>query len=229
MSILGVALLVRLGFWQLDRLQERRLNNAQLIKQLSESPVSLNHFSVPADVSSLRDRTATAIGRFDFERQVILTQQNWQGAAGGHLITPFIVDNLEGAVLVDRGWIPARAYTELDLSQFDEPDLNEIGGVIRLTETLPNQRSDSDLSERREWFRVDVEAIGRQLPYQLLPFYLLQSPTKDNSELPYRVEAEIDLSDGPHLGYAIQWFIFAAMLAIGYARFVMLRGANQEG
>ena len=37
---------------------------------------------------------------------------------------------------------------------------------------------------------------------------------------------EIDLSDGPHLSYAIQWFAFATILLVGYAAYVRSRGAE---
>jgi surfeit locus 1 family protein len=74
---------------------------------------------------------------------------------------------------------------------------------------------------QQQWYRIDVEAIQQQMPYRLLPFFLLQTPPDEVQDvLPYRVAAEIDLSEGPHMGYAIQWFLFAAVLAVGYARLV---------
>jgi surfeit locus 1 family protein len=64
------------------------------------------------------------------------------------------------------------------------------------------------------------------MPYRLLPFYLVQTPPDGVQEdLPYRVSVDYDLSEGPHLGYAIQWFLFATVLAIGYMRFV----STQDG
>jgi surfeit locus 1 family protein len=77
---------------------------------------------------------------------------------------------------------------------------------------------------QREWYRVDVEAIAAQLPYEVLPIYVKQAPSSEGSESnevpPYRSELEPDLSEGPHLGYAIQWFIFAAILGVGYIGYV---------
>jgi len=57
------------------------------------------------------------------------------------------------------------------------------------------------------------------MPYPLAPFYVKAAPTGDNA-LPVEIAKEIDLSEGPHLGYAIQWFIFSLGLGAGYVLFV---------
>ena len=72
---------------------------------------------------------------------------------------------------------------------------------------------------QKEWYRVDVAAIEQQMPYELLPFYILQAP-EGNGELPFRSEPQIDLSESSHLGYAFQWFIFSLGLGIGYVLYV---------
>jgi surfeit locus 1 family protein len=75
---------------------------------------------------------------------------------------------------------------------------------------------------------VDIPAIQAQVPYELLPVYLLQVPPEGNAtQLPYRAEPEVDLSDGPHLGYAIQWFIFSLILGIIYVRYVNKKEPSQ--
>jgi len=85
----------------------------------------------------------------------------------------------------------------------------------------------------REWYRVDVEAIQAQVPYPLLPVYVLQTPPGEDEEgaalsLPYRVRPEVDLSEGRHLGYAVQFFFFALILGAGYARIVGKRTYEAE-
>ena len=57
--------------------------------------------------------------------------------------------------------------------------------------------------------------LRAQMPYELLPFYILQAPT-GNEAPPFRQKPEIDLSEGPHLSYAIQWFLFTLILGGGY-------------
>jgi surfeit locus 1 family protein len=69
------------------------------------------------------------------------------------------------------------------------------------------------------WFRVDIERIQQQIGYPLLPIFIDQSPNPEATSPPLR-EDDIDLSDGPHLGYALQWFSFAVILIVLYAIFI---------
>src|SRR5206468_2239768 len=65
--------------------------------------------------------------------------------------------------------------------------------------------------------KVDIARIARQLPYPLLPVYLLlqrQSPAQ-TGQLPQRATLA-PLSEGPHFSYMIQWFLFASIGIVGY-------------
>jgi surfeit locus 1 family protein len=62
--------------------------------------------------------------------------------------------------------------------------------------------------------------MQKQLPYPILPVYIQQSPDPAWTGLPYRSEPDLDLTEGPHLGYAIQWFTFATILFVGYPFFI---------
>ncbi len=112
-------------------------------------------------------------------------------------------------------------------AQFDEPGVITVTGFLHLPKTLPNPEAATSTSQavpatsQREWYDVYLTPIQAQMPYKLLPVYLEQlPPPAGNNNLPYRSEPEFDLSDGPHLGYAIQWYIFALILAGGYLYFV---------
>ena len=116
-------------------------------------------------------------------------------------------------------------------SLFDEPGHVTVTGFIQPSQTLP---ASADAAQRippepqPEWYRVDIEAIQAQVPYELLPVYVLHSPQDEgDAVLPYRVEPEFDLSEGSHLSYAIQWYIFALILGIIYIRYVTLKEASQ--
>ena len=102
-------------------------------------------------------------------------------------------------------------------------------GYIKMSQSLAGSEGagQSPDAPQAEWYRVDVEDIEAQLPYELLPIFLQEASSSDgNAKLPFRGELEPDLSDGPHLSYAIQWFIFAAILALGY---VLLVGKKVDG
>ena len=70
------------------------------------------------------------------------------------------------------------------------------------------------------WNFVNVARISQQVPYSMLPVYIQESPDPSWTGLPYRSEPSLDLSEGPHMGYAIQWFGFAALLGIGYPFYI---------
>lgn len=224
--IAGVAVLSRLGMWQLDRLSQRRAQNAETVEQLSAPPLLLTGDGLPAAPEELQDRPASVSGNFDFEHQIVLSQQSWNGAPGVHLVTPLLIDGSEKAILVDRGWIPAQDAESGNLAQFDEPDEETIRGAIQASQILSGDRRSAPDALTQQWYRIDIEAIQDQIPYELLPIYLLQAPEGEaQQELPYRSEPEIDLSEGPHLAYAIQWFLFALILIAGYMRYVSLHSA----
>lgn len=218
--VIGVMLiLARLGFWQLDRLQERRAENVQKAAVLASEVLDLNTAVLPPNLAALESRQATAVGEFDLDNQLTLKVQNWQSRAGVHLITPLLLDGGETAVLVDRGWIPDAENTPENIRKYDLPGMQTIAGYVALSQTLSGDRGSVPDVAQAEWYRVDIAAIAPQMPYALLPVYMLQAP-QGNINLPYREAPEIDLSEGNHMSYALQWFIFTLGLGIAYLAFV---------
>lgn len=225
--IIGMAVLFRLGIWQLDRLAQRRAANVVLLEQLTSEPLSLNDPELDVEaLDEMPDRAAVARGEFDYSEQLWLKLQNLQGQAGGHLLAPLRIAGRDDAVLVDRGWVPAENEDPTTWAQFDVAGLVTVEGYLQLAET--SRRADPPSEPQQEWYRVDVEAIERQMPYDLLPVYLLQAPVEGNGSLPYRQEPEFDLSEGPHLSYAIQWFLFTLILGGGYLFFVRRQSEKGE-
>lgn len=76
------------------------------------------------------------------------------------------------------------------------------------------------------WKTVNLERISRQVTVPMLAAYIQQSPNSMQTVPPFRAEPQLDLTEGPHLGYAIQWFTFAAILTIGYAVYVKRHTSN---
>jgi surfeit locus 1 family protein len=219
----GMAVLARLGIWQLDRLEQRRARNVELRQALEATPLDLAAYQMPASTDELKNRDVVVRGKFDYSQQVYLKLQSWNGRPGGHLVTPLVIEGGETAVLVDRGWIPDSDAAVENWSKYKESSIATINGYIGLTQTLdaPEAGGNQPAMPQLEWYRIDVEAIAAQMSYPLLPFYVVQRPLPNgNTEPPFRSEREIDLSEGPHLGYAIQWFIFALMLGGAYMVYV---------
>jgi len=221
----GMAFLARLGFWQLDRLEQRRTANAQLVAVLEGPPLRLPQDAVPEDEAFLLNRDVVVSGTYDFAHEGLHILQMWEGRSGVHLITPLVIEGGETAVLVDRGWIPD-AEAENAAAYAVPTGPVTVNGYVALSEIISRQTTSDGNSGRsdNEWYRVDVAAIGAQLPYDLYPFYIILSPTDELDQvLPHEQSREIDLSEGSHLGYALQWFIFSVMLGIIYITLVRRR------
>ena len=217
--MLLMALLARLGIWQLDRLEERRAANKELAALLASPPVEINSADFPQDAASWENRQVRASGVYDHGRQLLLKVQNWGGRAGVHLITPLVFEDGDTAVLVDRGWIPDAERSAEAQAAYDEPGPISIEGYLAVSQELSRTAAATPEGPQNEWYRVDVAAIQGQMPYTLLPFYIIQAPGTDE-ELPFRQAPDLDLSEGSHLSYAVQWFIFSIGLGIAYLAFV---------
>jgi len=214
----GAVVMIALGIWQLQRLGERRAANAQIRARLAQPPADLSQQS-----GGLPEYTPVlAKGSYDFTNEIVLRNRAHDQEPGVHVLTPLRLAGSDQAVLVDRGWIP---YTEADPAAraiYDRPTtVVTVTGLARLSQTstfflLPADPTASPAEPRLySWFWINLPQIQGQIPYPLLPFFLEAAPLADQSILPVSGYDDIDLSDGPHLSYAIQWFSFTAILIAG--------------
>src|SRR5262245_58174623 len=115
--LFGTALCIRLGIWQLDRLEGRRAFNIQMETMRSLPPLYLNQERIDS-ISEMEWRSAQVNGTFDFENQIAIRNQYYDNQYGYHLLTPLLFNGT--AVLVDRGWIPADGNaTSADWRKYD--------------------------------------------------------------------------------------------------------------
>ncbi len=218
--VVAMGVMIRLGVWQLDRLTQRRAFNANAASRLQAPP--LTDLPGLGDLAGLHYRAIVLRGRYDFTQQVALNNQEWQAQPGVHLITPLVLADSPQAVLVDRGWIPYAESAPASWEKFAEPGVVEVRGRILATQTSP--LTVAPVSGRQDtWFRVDVAGLQNQVSHPLLPVYVQALPDPTRQNLPYRRDVNLDLSEGPHLGYAITWFSFAAILGIGSGAYAVSR------
>ena len=222
--VAGVAVLfVALGFWQLDRHEQRTTRNDLTAARMEAPPVDLDQ-AVPTD-DDLAYRRVTITGHYLPDEEVLVTPRSWQGRAGHHALTP-LVDEQGEAVLVVRGWVPF----EVEEAPPPPPGEVRVEGIIfpdeppvRFAPAIP------DGGELTRVSRVDVGRLQRQVDAPLRPYYVQlteQSPA-GGSELPLLAEAP-ELDDGNHLPYAVQWFLFAAVGLIGYPALIRKTASERE-
>ncbi|MBE7534881.1 MAG: SURF1 family protein [Anaerolineales bacterium] len=227
--VAGTLVLIRLGVWQLDRLAERRADNAHYAEMLSLPPLNLNA-EIPSQLGEMEYRAATATGTYDFENQIAVRNQVHRDQYGYHLLTPLRFESPTGAgetaVFVDRGWIPLEGNaTPTAWRKYDAPESVEISGVIRLGQSKPAFGGIADAlpldgSKLEIWNNADLAMIADQMPYPVLKIYVQLDEAIQNETPPISSAPEFEATEGPHFGYALQWFVFAAILFFGYPFFL---------
>jgi surfeit locus 1 family protein len=219
----GTAVCIRLGIWQLDRLEQRRAFNAQFESARALPVLDLNQ-ELPQEIAEMEWRAVEVNGEYDFTNQVAVRNQYYGTEYGYHLLTPLRFDG--EAVLVDRGWIPAEGNAgPSDWRKYDEGDKTHVLGQIRRGQAKPAIGGVADVlpedgGRLDVWNNADVARIASQMPYPILPVYIQPEANAGDSKPPIPFQPEIELTEGPHFGYALQWFTFATILFVGYPFFL---------
>lgn len=226
---------VFLGFWQLDRLQERKDRNARVRARTSEPVVAAADLGVGPDsaaggASSLEFRRVTATGTYRPDQSVLVGSPTRDGAPGSWVLTPLqLTDGV--SVLVNRGWIPNSGGLDAVPSDLPTPSGQvTVEGLVRATETRgsfgPKDPPDGRLTRLA---RADVERFDAQVPEDLYPFFIqLQDQDPPVAETEPKPVPQPELDEGPHLSYAFQWFFFASVGLVGYPLILRRRAREVE-
>jgi surfeit locus 1 family protein len=214
--LVASVIMIRLGFWQIGRLEGKRAFVAQSLAQIEAEPLIITGDETDLDGRAIRHRPATAQGQYDFANEVALKNKSYMGRLGYHILTPMRIDGSERAVLVDRGWISSVDFDASEVGLAPEILENTAEGRIAPPDFRPKDAK-VPAEPRLEWYRVDIEGIQSQMPYELLPFFIALTPSESDQRSPIPNPPEIVLDEGPHLAYAIQWFVFAAVVPLVYA------------
>jgi len=213
------ALCVRLGFWQLDRLEQRRARNAAVLAARDQPPVALDSArfaAVAADPGAYDWRPAEAAGTYHHAGDLLLRGRSRDGRPGVHLVSPLVLADGR-VVMVDRGWVPAADAASADADAYRTSGPVRVSGLLRAMRADPDRglpaagRAGADSS----WRRIDLGAARERAPGEVLPLYLQRLPASADPPSPPLAEAAPGLSEGNHLSYAVQWFSFAAIAVVG--------------
>jgi cytochrome oxidase assembly protein ShyY1 len=220
--LLLCGLFVRLGVWQLHRLHERRDANAVTSGNLNAAPAPAGDvLAVGRDVPKVqRWRTIEATGHYDVAHELLVRNRTFDSMPGYEVLTPLVTAD-GTAVLVDRGWVPPAATTTTRPNVPEPPS----GEVTVVAYAMPSEHDRAGTIGGPAWQvpRIDVAKIAPLMPYPIYGGYaqlVSQRPPAGNSPA---VLSGPDLGEGPHLGYAVQWFSFAAIGVVGLVIFARLQ------
>jgi surfeit locus 1 family protein len=212
-GLAAAALFLRLGVWQVQRHAERRDRNEMLATRLAAPPIDLDTLIADTSVpDSLHFRRAFVHGVFDFERQLIVTARSRGGVPGVHVVTPLLREG--SAVLVERGWLFAPDGRTAELDSVREADSALVRGVLTQAPDLPEITSPDTLWPRRAR-SADPTDLQPAYPYPLFPLKLRRTELEQERAGGLRAVPVPELSGGPHLSYAVQWFAFAVIALVG--------------
>lgn len=226
-----VAASIGLGFWQLDRLGERRSFNERLLARGAEPVEPASILVAPGvDAERVTYRRATATGRYDVANEFLLLSRSHLGLSGHHVVTPLVLGDGR-AILVDRGWVPL-SMNEPPLVDAPPPQ-GEVSaeGILAPSQVRgrfgPRQ---TDGPAPTGVFRIDIPMLAERFPYDLLPVFFQLEEQEPPTAATYPIAVSIPpLDEGPHLSYAIQWFLFATAAIVTYVAVLRRRSPRGPG
>lgn len=227
---------VRLGIWQLHRLAERKALNHAVESRIYRPPLALK--GVPRDTAGLIYRRVSVSGPIDNGHDILVGGRSFEGAPGVNLLSPVRLPD-GGAILVDRGWLPSPDASTADISPYDTAGVVSFEGLVlplRDEHGAAKAGPPGPNGFRRLWYGYDA-AMLPQFPYRVASVYIRALPTDTAhvggipvgpQELPARLPPP-RLSNGPHLGYAFQWFSFATIAIAGWLLLASRSGSLRMG
>jgi surfeit locus 1 family protein len=212
--VAATAVCVRLGFWQLARLGEKKALNAAMRERLAAAPVPLR---AGDDAGAVRGRRVVANGAYDERRHILLYGRERSGVPGVHVVTPLVLPGDSVAVLVDRGWLAADDAETARPQDYPEHGTRDVVGVAdtlaRSGRAAP-RAIESDSLLLLSMRQPDLGSLAGRFPYALAPVWIHQLPGPGVPDQPAR-DLPRPLDESMHIGYAIQWFAIAAIILIG--------------
>jgi cytochrome oxidase assembly protein ShyY1 len=201
------------GVWQLQRLGERRDDNARIAAVRDLDPVEVDE---AADLAGLEDHTPVLIGgTYRSDREILVANRAVEGQAGFWRVTPLELPD-GSAVAVVRGFVPRRLPVGTTEAEVAAP----AGPVVvegRAFDSVPRGLvAVVDQGETPQVTRMDLDAVREASGVEVADRWVRLRAQDPAQEVPAPVPDE-DLNDGPHLSYAFQWFFFSTGTVVVYA------------
>ncbi|MEZ5296748.1 MAG: SURF1 family protein [Ilumatobacteraceae bacterium] len=212
--IAAIVLMINLGFWQLRRLDQRQAFNATVEARYDLPPEPLDEvLTAGTDPADVEWRQVTVSGTYVPDETIIVVNRSQNGSAGRNVAVPLVLDDGR-VVVVNRGFVP------FAVEEIPPVPAEEVAVVGRLRESevrRTGQLSDPADGVLVEVQRLDLPRLESQLPGEVVPMYvdLVESNPAEVDGYPQPI-APPTLSEGNHLSYAFQWFIFSVAVAVGW-------------
>ena len=233
-TVIFFILFLHLGFWQLDRAEQKRQIYSFFNERQSKEAININNTFIRRHDVILPDllwRKVIATGNFLEDRQILLDNQVNNGQAGYYVYTPFKVKSVDEIFLVNRGWVPVGGdRRKIPNLIFTEREV-AIYGVLKETPKTGLLLMDNQFEKLEENIirlqKIDIHEVSKLTKIEhfennpfikkLFPYVIRLSPESEHGYI--RNWKLLNSGENVHVGYAFQWFAFAATLFVIY--FVM--------
>lgn len=215
--LLILALFVNLGLWQLRRADQKTALMEAREQRGQDAPIQLS--GAEANPDDLRYRRVVVSGEYDPAHQFLLDNQVHDQKPGYQVLTPLRIAGGDKAVLVNRGWIPVGT----DRARLPDVGLQatrvQIAGVADHFPGVGLKLKGTEIPAPG-WPAVvqlpEPSALAERLGYPVLPYQVLLDPQAEQGYV--RAWREVRLTPEKNRGYALQWFLFAAVATVIYLR-----------
>ncbi len=215
-----LALLLRLGFWQLSRAEEKRELLANQFQKMEKEILPMTEILLAEDIKkeALRYQRVSLQGRYDVKHQFLIDNQIHDGKVGCFVLTPFRLTASHQTVLINRGWV----LMDKDRTQLPDVDFTPLPGevsVVGVINTFPEVGWVLKGADEpgKGWPSVvqliNNKKIRNKLNQPILDFQVQLAPGQAYG---YIREWKINMRMPPekHVAYAFQWFSLAFTLTL---------------
>jgi surfeit locus 1 family protein len=209
-TVAGVALLVGLGTWQLERRSEKHVLIAHIESRMAAAPVVLP--AIVGNAEAFDYRRVTVTGRFLPGKDMRVLNRVLDGRAGVHVVTPLVRDGAP-AVLVIRGWAPGNNAATETPSAVSAGERVTVTGIARVPRP-PGPFVPANDPARGLWYALDTGAMAvAQSIGPVAPVVVWADAAPGNRAYPRGGQLPPVPQDN-HLSYALTWYSLALALAV---------------
>ncbi len=219
--IIFFILFIKLGFWQIDRAEQKKIINTAYVERQKQPPIILNNESIQIQKKDIVWHQVTLSGEFLNDKNIILDNQVHKEKVGFLIYTPFKITDVNKIILINRGWYP------LSSSRNDIPQISPIYGS-QLIEGEINQMPSPGISlgkvvteklDKSSYRiqRMEYDVLSSLISKDLMTYVVkLKKPIFDKNHI---LDSSIPVPDyDKNYGYAFQWFAMAFTLFIIFIR-----------
>lgn len=199
-----------LGFWQLDRAEEKRQIQALFQQRQNNGPVPIEQLDENSD---LRYQPVELQGNYLNDKWLLLDNRINHGKFGYEIVTPFKLTNSNLVVFINRGWVPG------DISRRTLPSITAVDNEVELVGEIYVPQGQMMVLESQpitEWSTIvqsiDVKGLASKVDGEVFPHTV-----RINEFSPGAYKSNwmvVNVQPAKHTAYAVQWFAMTFTLLI---------------